>query len=830
VTIERIDIVITEKGGKVVKRSLDDIADSAKKVDTDLTKMNKTAMVVGGAVGAALGGLAVVLFNGFKNAAQSIKETASASKQLGIGVENLSRLDFAAKSADLTTKDLVSTIQILQRTQAQAAKPNSEMNKLFGQLGISATDASGKLRNTEAVLRDVADIFKRMPDGTNKSTLALKLFGAENQNVIGLLNDGSQGLDEMAKKSDELGYTLSGETAKGVKEFYDELDSVKLQIEAMYRQALPGLLPQLKEFSNLLNSEEFKSGFNAIIQGAAQAIIWLTKFMSTVGNVTKFLGEEVAARANGPMATDVVRVEERIERLQDTMKALQNVEKTAGFSVFGAKELVPSDLLKSRDEVLKRLQGEMDMEKNKLQIGMQLNAEDIKRTQEAAAAAAAEMGKPPTGGGPDIDWTKLGRTPASPKGPDPAKELERLQRQLNSTLSAITPVLNAQQDLIRAQDVFDKSIAKGLVTQQEANDYMKLYEEQLRDALDPLGALSRQLDDQIHLAGLLNDEREVETQMLNIGEQLKRQGIRTTEEQNAGLREQLKLLQETDKLGAAKEGFLGQSRGKRDENFGIDAKALGELVGSGDVAGADKFNIVNQLLGGTLDDTQEAFEAQLEQFQEYYARVAELRAADVLSAQEASNAMVAIKRAELEMNLARTEQALGAAAGLMQSNSKEAFRVGQAAAIGQAIVNTYTGATAAYQSAAAIPYVGWILGPVAAAGAIAAGMAQVSAIRSQQMPAYRTGGTYTVGGMGGTDSQTVAFRATPGEQVNINTPAQARAMERMATMAERGEAGSGPRSVTQNVTIVQQGKADRRTSAQQARDLRKATQRQFERT
>src|SRR3546814_13496385 len=108
----------------------------------------------------------------------------------------------------------------------------------------------------------------------------------------------------------------------------------------------------------------------------------------------------------------------------------------------------------------------------------------------------------------------------------------------------------------------------------------------------------------------------------------------------------------------------------------------------------------------------------------------------------------------------RTSDALGAASGLMKSNSKEAFRIGQAAAIGQAIVNTYTAATAAYQSAAAIPYVGWILGPVAAAGAIAAGMAQVSAIRSQQMPAYRTGGTYTIGGSGGIASQVVSFRGT----------------------------------------------------------------------
>jgi hypothetical protein len=37
-----------------------------------------------------------------------------------------------------------------------------------------------------------------------------------------------------------------------------------------------------------------------------------------------------------------------------------------------------------------------------------------------------------------------------------------------------------------------------------------------------------------------------------------------------------------------------------------------------------------------------------------------------------------------------------------------------------------------------------------------------------------TGGNYMVGGRGGTDSQLVAFKATPGERVSISTPGQGR--------------------------------------------------------
>lgn len=821
-TVERIDIVITEKGGKVVKRSIDDIADSAKKADTDISKLGKTAGIVGGIIGAALGGAATLLYTGFANAAKNINETAKASKQLGIGVENMSRLDFAARSADLTTQDLVGTIQSLQRTQTQAAKPGSEMNKLFAQMGINAVDATGKLRDSEAVLRDVADLFQRMPDGTNKSALALKLFGTENQNVIGLLNQGSRGLDEMAKKSDELGYTLSGETAKGVQEFYNELDDVKLQIEAMYRQALPGLLPLLKDFSGLLNSQEFKDGFNAIVQGAAQTIIWLTKMATTVANVTKFLGEEIAARAGGTDPRDTVRVEQRIERLQNTMAGLNKLQEspiTGWFSkeAMNISELKPGDLVKPIEVVRARIQSELDQEKNKLKFGIELNDADAAKA--LAEAQAAAQGKP-GGPAPAIDWTALGRTPKGPKGPDQEKMLQRLQRELDNTVGRITPVLGAQHELAAAQDTFNRAIDKGLISQQQANDYMQLYEEQLKDQLKPLEAVTDRLNDEIKLAGMLNEERQVEAQMLQITDQLKRAGIKTTEDQNAALREQLVLLQETDKLAAAKEGFLQQSKGKRDEKAGIDIKALGELVKGGQIGGADTFNIVNQMLGGSLDDTQSAFDARMAQFDEYYQRIAELRAADVLNAQQAAEAMNAIDEARRQFQIDRVQSGLGTIAQLMGSHNKTAFKIGQAAAIAQVAISTPQAAMDAYKSLSGIPYVGPFLGAAAAAAAVAFGAMQISKIRSQTPPAFRTGGTMTVGGHGGVDSQMVAFRATPGEQVSVNTPAQARAMERMAAMME-GSQGAARGDINMNLTVVQQGRADNRTPEQNAREMRK---------
>jgi tape measure domain-containing protein len=78
-----------------------------------------------------------------------------------------------------------------------------------------------------------------------------------------------------------------------------------------------------------------------------------------------------------------------------------------------------------------------------------------------------------------------------------------------------------------------------------------------------------------------------------------------------------------------------------------------------------------------------------------------------------------------------TSSILGQVSKLMESESRTQFEIGKAAAISQAIINTYQSATGAYNAMAGIPYIGPALGAAAAAAAIAAGIANVNAIRSQ---------------------------------------------------------------------------------------------------
>jgi tape measure domain-containing protein len=113
--------------------------------------------------------------------------------------------------------------------------------------------------------------------------------------------------------------------------------------------------------------------------------------------------------------------------------------------------------------------------------------------------------------------------------------------------------------------------------------------------------------------------------------------------------------------------------------------------------------------------------------------------------------------------------------------NKDAFKAAKAYNIGVAIMDTYTAAGMAFKSLAMIPVVGPALGAVAAGAAIAAGMARVSAIRSQSYSGRALGGpvmggdSYMVGENGPeiftpntTGSITRNSDIGGGDNVNIN--------------------------------------------------------------
>lgn len=407
-----------------------------------------------------------------------------------------------------------------------------------------------------------------------------------------------------------------------------------------------------------------------------------------------------------------------------------------------------------------------------------------------------------------------------------ARELERLKNALNNVLDAADPVAAAKRRLAEAQEILTKAVKADLIEEQKAVQVYDQLKDQLRDQLDPLGAINRMLDENIGLLKMGNEQRQVEADLLQFTEQLRRDGIKLTSEETSALRAKLVVEQELTRIAQLRDQLEKDSQASRTRDLRDTVSTATGMVGQNGYKAGDAVNAVSSAGVPGLENTTAQLQLQQEQYAAYYAAVDEMRQQDLLSETEAMTAKVAIFKQQYATQFQAASDALTNLSSLQRSENKKQAAIGKAAAIAQTVINTYSSAQSAYSAMAGIPYVGPFLGIAAAAAAVAAGMANVQAIRSQNV-GFRTGGSMVIGGSGGPDSQNVSFRGTPGERVTVHTPAQARALERLGEDAERPR---GARNVSVNQTIMVQGRMDKRTPDQLARAARRETRKEFERS
>jgi hypothetical protein len=122
----------------------------------------------------------------------------------------------------------------------------------FDKLGISVLDNTGKQKDFGAILFEVADKFKGMPDGVEKTALSMDLFGRSGKDMIKVLNQGSDGIKELEKQADKLGITLTDKTVGGVakmieagKKLKENQDAIKIAVGTL-------TAPVLADYTNML--------------------------------------------------------------------------------------------------------------------------------------------------------------------------------------------------------------------------------------------------------------------------------------------------------------------------------------------------------------------------------------------------------------------------------------------------------------------------------------------------------------------------------------------------------------------------------------------------
>ena len=310
---------------------------------------------------------------------------------------------------------------------------------------------------------------------------------------------------------------------------------------------------------------------------------------------------------------------------------------------------------------------------------------------------------------------------------------------------AVGPQRDYNANLTAAQ----KLLSQGVITQQQYNQQITKASEAFANAQDPLRQYNKDLQQQQTLLGMLPKQREVEQQIMQIGNDLLQKGIVLTQAEIAALREKLTVIQQLNAVSQQEAALMDASVTKR-QAFIDQLTAIKNLranQSSGFTAG-DQANATNSMLQGMGVDTtnfRSNIDAQLAMYQTYNDQIKAMYDQRLITEQEYASASMQIELQRQNVHLNAANSFFGNLAALQKSGNKKMAAVGKAAAIAQAMISTYQSATSAYAAMASIPYVGPALGAAAAAAAIAAGLANVQQIRSQNAGFKEGGYTGSIG-------------------------------------------------------------------------------------
>lgn len=266
------DVKAIQREAKTLEKSLQPLEDAALGFGTALT-------AVGGTVVTAFVAMA-------KSTADYGDKLNDARQKTGESVESLAKLGFAAEQSGSSFDGMSNGLKFLSKNLETARDGGKQQSEAFKSLGINVTDASGKLKSTGDVLREVSDRFSNMKDGSAKTAVALQLFGKAGAELIPTLNAGSAGLDAMGDAAQRAGIVISGETAMASDEFNDRLAELQASIKGVTIQVGTVLIPILAEFAQkAINVVQAIQAWAAAHPGLIKAIAALAGFITGAGGL-----------------------------------------------------------------------------------------------------------------------------------------------------------------------------------------------------------------------------------------------------------------------------------------------------------------------------------------------------------------------------------------------------------------------------------------------------------------------------------------------------------------------------------------------------------------
>ena len=725
-------------------------------LESALEGINKASNAAGIALG-AIAASATVVGVAFKGLVDQVGGLADLGKVLGVSAQSLLALQRSAQLAGVDAGELNAALFRLRGNLGEAlVKGTGAAKDAFDRLGLSLAEVS-RLPADQQIAR-VTEALRQVESPAERSALAIDLLGKQGPRMLEVADNAAR----LAEEAERMGIALSDIEVRNLEKAGDAIDELAFIARDTLNKALAELAPYviaIKE--SFVESIEEAGGLGQIITGklipalkiATQAAAALAVFF-IAGKITAGV---IAVTAAVIKMYQAIKLATTAAGVLNAVLGKNPIIKIVGAitSLAGAAYVI-NEVGDAFDE--------LDKKAREISANTQ---------QELAAEKAAREALPPEVQKLNDEQTKALKT-------------------LEDTLTKLEQSVAFERDkatLGERQANINKMIAEesaklekvGLKLTDQQRERITLAYEEL-EAIKQRTALDKVLEGyQTEMIGLLIEDKDQREIILAIRKQELEFGRALTNEERDQLEGTLKQTQALREQAAIRDAIKNATRDQTElekiqRGLGLQ-KTLGGGIGGGVTSQKEyerDLDALKALLDNKIIAEEEYYRQREELSRQYNQKILDLelkRIETQLMTERSGMAAVMSERDravlqqiganerqrkivqdriefEKKSELEKTQFAIGnlqTVFGALASQNKKAFEANKALAIASALVNTYQGATKAL---ATYP---WPFGLIAAAAAVASGLAQVAAIRSQQYSGRQLGGpvmggqTYMVG-------------------------------------------------------------------------------------
>lgn len=239
------------------------------------------------AIGASLAGGAI--FGLAASTAQLGDDVAKTADKLGLGIEELQELRYAAERSGVATSAFDTALEKMTKNIGLAMEGTGARKDALDALGLSAANLA--TMSPEEALGVIADRLQGVETQAEKAVIANDLFGRSGIGMLNMLRDGSQGLTQLREDARRTGYVLSEQAARDAEVFQDTLLDTQLVMKGLKNtvgaELMPVVTQAMRRVGDTLvgNREEVRRWAEGFADGVERALPLIGEVVTGIGQV-----------------------------------------------------------------------------------------------------------------------------------------------------------------------------------------------------------------------------------------------------------------------------------------------------------------------------------------------------------------------------------------------------------------------------------------------------------------------------------------------------------------------------------------------------------------